>query len=99
MDANQVQRAADRLSAKLDALDLEPDERAVLEAVCAAGATSVEFADGEVEGFAFDAFGPTHGAPTEPLGVTLDLRKAGGGGKSSGEPFLRYSFSVVFVTS
>jgi len=98
MDANQAQRAADRLSAKLDALDLEPDERAVLEAICAAGAVSVEFAAGEVEGFAFDAFGAPHGELTEPLGVTLAMRKAGGGGTSSGTPFLQYKFDVVFTT-
>ncbi len=97
-----MQQAADRLSAKLDALDLEPDERAVLEAICSAGADSVEFADGEVEGFALDASWPpraTDGAPGEPLGVTLEMRKAGGDNKSTGTPFLRYTFNVVFISS
>jgi hypothetical protein len=100
MDTSQTQAAADRLAGKLDALDLDVDERAVLEAIFAAAATSVESPAGDVEGFAFEAFEPTGGAPdlpTDPL--TIDLRKAGGGGGGSGKEFLRFTFKTVFVTS
>jgi hypothetical protein len=56
MDAEQTQAAADRLAVKLDSLDLDTDERAVLGAILGAGASSVEPADQEVEGFAFDSY-------------------------------------------
>jgi hypothetical protein len=56
MDSDQAQAAADRLAAKLNELDLDDDERAVLEVVLTVGADSVEPVGDEVEGFAFDAF-------------------------------------------
>ena len=62
----------------------------------AAGATSVQLDDGEVEGFAFDAFGPagaTLGDPTESHDVTLGLRKSAGG-TTSGVMFLQFTFKL-----
>ena len=56
METNKAQAAATRLAAKLDALDLDDDERTVLVGMLSAGATSVEPADGEVEGFEFNPF-------------------------------------------
>ncbi len=50
-----MQAAATRLAAKLDAMDLDDDERTVLVGILGAGATSAAPADGEVEGFALDA--------------------------------------------
>jgi len=55
MDHNETQAAATRLAAKLEALDLDDDERSVLVAMLGAGAASVEPGD-EVAGFAYDAF-------------------------------------------
>ncbi|HVN51463.1 MAG TPA: hypothetical protein VMT43_08525 [Acidimicrobiales bacterium] len=55
MDHDQTQAAATRLAAKLEALDLDDDERSVLVAILGAGAASVE-SDDEVAGFAVDAF-------------------------------------------
>ena len=55
MDHNQTQAAATRLASKLEALDLDDDERSVLVAILGAGASSVEPGD-EVAGFAVDAF-------------------------------------------
>ncbi len=55
MDHNRTQAAATRLAAKLEALDLDDDERRVLVAILGAGAASVEPND-EVAGFAVDAF-------------------------------------------
>ncbi len=49
-----MQTVADRLGPKLDALDLDGDERALLEAICAAGATRVEPPESEVQGFTVD---------------------------------------------
>jgi hypothetical protein len=55
MDENRTQAAANRLAAKLEVLDLDDDERAVLVALLGAGAARVEPAD-EVAGFALDAY-------------------------------------------
>jgi hypothetical protein len=52
MDTHAMQAAADRLVAKLDSLDLDADERTLLVALLASGATSVEPTD-DVAGFAF----------------------------------------------
>ena len=98
MDATQVEQAVARLSAKLEALDLDQDERAVLEAICTAGAVAVEGADGEVEGFAFDASAPgPAGAPldgsAEHYEVGLGLRKSAGG-TVSGSMFLTFVFTL-----
>jgi hypothetical protein len=92
MDTTQMQAAADRLGAKLDALDLDMHERAVLEAICVAGASSVESADSEVQGFAFGTYGPIEGigdVPTES--VSLHVRKAGG----KPVEYLRFDFTMV----
>ena len=56
MDAKRIQAAADRLAARLDALDLEADEREVLTAMLGSGAVAVEPAGDEVEGFALNAY-------------------------------------------
>jgi hypothetical protein len=56
MDTGQMQGAADRLAVKLEALDLDDEERAVLGAMLGAGASSVDPLGGEVEGFAFDSY-------------------------------------------
>ncbi len=55
MDQNQTQSAATRLASKLEALDLDDEERSVLVAMLGAGAASVE-PGGEVTGFAADVF-------------------------------------------
>ena len=51
-----MQAAADRLAERLEALDLDTDERAVLTAMLASGAASAEPAGDEVEGFALNAY-------------------------------------------
>ncbi len=51
-----MQSAADRLAARLDALDLDTDERAVLTAMLGSGAAAIEPAADEVEGFALNAY-------------------------------------------
>jgi hypothetical protein len=56
MSTEQMQAAADRLASKLDALDLDDDERAVLGAIVRAGASSAESAEDDVEGFALNAY-------------------------------------------
>ena len=56
MDKDQMQAAADRLSVKLDGLDLDSEERAVLGAMLGADASSVEPASDEVEGFALNSY-------------------------------------------
>jgi hypothetical protein len=56
MDPHQMQAAADRLAARLDALDLDAEEREVLTAMLGSGAASVETAGDEVEGFALNAY-------------------------------------------
>ena len=55
MDENRTQAAANRLAAKLEALDLDDDEQAVLVAMLGAGAASVEPTD-DVSGFALNAY-------------------------------------------
>jgi hypothetical protein len=79
MDATQMQAAADRLAVKLEALELDADERAVLGAVLGAGASSIEPTD-EVQGFAFDSYqwfvpgppSPSHAdSPTESLSLNF----------------------------
>jgi hypothetical protein len=92
MDPNPRQAAADRLSAKLNALDLDPDELAVLQAICSAGADSVE---GDVEGFAFEPVAPTPDGAAEPIRLTIDLRKSSGGGQAAGQMFLVFTFKLV----
>jgi hypothetical protein len=94
MDANPVQDAADRLSAKLDALDLDPDERAVLTAICAAGADSVQDVDGEVTGFSFATFPPLPATDDQTDQVTFGLRRSGTIEKSTGRDFLRFTFGL-----
>ncbi len=54
MDENRTQAAANRLAAKLEALDLDDDEHAVLVAMLGAGAASIEPTE-EVSGFALGA--------------------------------------------
>ncbi len=54
MDANHTQAAATRLAAKLETLDLDGDEQAVLVGMLATGATSVEPTGNEVEGHSFN---------------------------------------------
>ena len=85
MDATQVEQAVARLSAKLEALDLDQDERAVLEAICTAGAVAVEGAEGEVEGFAFDASapGPAGHLSTAPPSI---MRSGSASGSPPGGP-------------
>jgi len=56
MNSDQMQAAAHRVEARLDALDLDDDERHFLLAVLSAGANSVLPAGDEVEGYAVDAF-------------------------------------------
>ncbi len=56
METDRTQAAATRLAAKLNALDLDDDERLVLVGILDAGATSIEPVGDEVEGFAVDAF-------------------------------------------
>ncbi len=66
-----MQAAADRLASKLDALDLDAEERAVLTAMLGSGAASVETAGDEVEGFALNAYlslqGQKQGKPPSAL--------------------------------
>jgi hypothetical protein len=66
MDPDQTQAAADRLAAKLDALDLDDDERTVLVGMLGAGATSIEPIDDEVGGFGLNA---NFGIKGQPLGA------------------------------
>jgi hypothetical protein len=85
MDTEHMQAAADRLGAKLDSLDLDTDERTVLEGVLGAGATSVS-AGGEVEGFAAEQ--PAYGL------VSLYLRRSGGNHWSVAQ----FTFNPVLIT-
>jgi hypothetical protein len=56
MDANQLQAASDRLAEKIGGLDLDPDERMVLNMLYqAASRTGVE---SDVQGFATGGFSP-----------------------------------------
>jgi hypothetical protein len=79
MDARQMQAAADRLGVKLEALDLDAEERAVLQGMLGAGAVSVEPAEGEVQGFAVDSFiwfkdeGGATKPPPEAIHETISL--------------------------
>jgi hypothetical protein len=97
MDTTRMQAAADRLGSKLDGLDLDADERAVLEAICAAGADSVESVPSDVEGFAFDPSPPGGKPDAGPGGtsdITLGLRKSAGG-NASGVMFLTFTFKMA----
>ena len=78
-----MQAAADRLTAKLEALDLDTDERAVLEGMLGAGATSIERTDSEVQGFAIDTF------------IWFD---SAGGGVAKGEPTASVSLNFTKVS-
>ncbi len=67
MDIEHLQDAADRLSAKLEALDLDDDERAVLLSALGASAQSSSVtASDEVEGFTFMPTGPMEGIGGRP---------------------------------
>ena len=70
MKSEQMQAAADRVAARLDALDLDDDERQFLVAVLSAGASSVLPLDDEVAGYALGDIhfipGGLSGLPGQP---------------------------------
>jgi hypothetical protein len=67
MEPTSLQPVADRVAARLAALDLDDDEEAFLRAMLLAAPLSASAVGGEVEGF---AFGPG-GGPSPSVGLSL----------------------------